>query len=122
MGIGVLVRLPQRACLVSVQLLAGPLIAPAQPVPATQGTQDHSQVAAPQSVFILGIGKATRRPDGLWASGHDRLVVSWRGLQVLAVLVGVDLAAGQPLGQDLLRVEPWLLVGLGLLVGLAGVP
>jgi hypothetical protein len=40
----------------------------------------------------------------------------------LAVPVGVDLAAGEPLGQDLLRVEPWLLVGLGLLVGLAGAP
>jgi hypothetical protein len=40
----------------------------------------------------------------------------------VAVLVGVDFAAGQPLGQDLLRVESWLLVGLGLLVGLAGAP
>jgi hypothetical protein len=77
MGMGVLARLPQRACLVSLQLLGDPVVALAQRVPAAQDTQDHSQVAAPQSVFILGVGKATRRPDVLWASGHDRLVVSW---------------------------------------------
>jgi hypothetical protein len=40
----------------------------------------------------------------------------------LAVLVGVELAAGQPQGQDLLGTGPWLLVGLRLLVGLAGAP
>src|SRR4029453_2582944 len=43
---------------------------------------------------------------------------SWRagglleGLEALAVLVGVELAAGQPQGQDLLGTGPWLLVGL----------
>jgi hypothetical protein len=42
------------------------------------------------------------------------------GLEALAVLARVDLAAGQPLSQDLLGAGPWLLVGLGLLVGLAG--
>src|SRR4029453_13582966 len=53
---------------------------------------------------------------------------SWRagglleGLEALAVLVGVELAAGQPQGQDLLGTGPWLLVGLRLLGGLAGGP
>jgi hypothetical protein len=43
-------------------------------------------------------------------------------LQALAVLLGVELAAGQPLGQDLLGAGPLLLVRLRLLVGLAGAP
>ena len=38
------------------------------------------------------------------------------GLEALAVLLGVNLAAGQPRGHDLLGA------GLRLLVGLAGVP
>jgi transcriptional regulator GlxA family with amidase domain len=44
------------------------------------------------------------------------------GLEALAVLLGVELAAGQPLGQDVLGAGPWLLAGLSLLVGPAGVP
>ena len=39
---------------------------------------------------------------------------------MLAVLLGVDLAAGQPLGQDVLGAGPWLLAGLSLLVGRTG--
>ena len=34
------------------------------------------------------------------------------GLEALAVLIGVELAAGQPLGQDLLWLESWLPVRL----------
>jgi hypothetical protein len=34
MGVGVLAHLPQRACLVSMQLLGGPAVVPAKDVPA----------------------------------------------------------------------------------------
>jgi hypothetical protein len=40
----------------------------------------------------------------------------------LAVFLGVELAAGQPLGQDLLGTGPWLLVRRRLLVRWAGAP
>jgi hypothetical protein len=54
--------------------------------------------------------------------GHGPVGGLLEGLEALAVLLGVELAAGQPLGQDLLGAGRWLLVGLGLLVGRAGAP
>jgi hypothetical protein len=54
--------------------------------------------------------------------GHNPVGGLLEGLQALAVLLGADLAAGQPLGQDLLGAGPLLLVRLRLLVGLVGAP
>jgi hypothetical protein len=75
-GIGVVAQLPQGPGLVGLQLLGGPVVALAQPVPVAQDAQDHSQVAAPQSVFTLGVEDAARRLGALRVSGHGRLVVS----------------------------------------------
>jgi len=56
------------------------------------------------------------------SGGVGRLVISWRVWRRWRYSSGVDLAAGQPLGQDVLGAGPWLLAGLSLLVGRAGVP
>jgi hypothetical protein len=66
----------QHLGLVGLQLLGGPPLALAQPVPVAQDAQDHSQVAAPQSVFTLGVEDAVRRLGALRVSGHGRRVVS----------------------------------------------
>jgi len=41
MGIGVFAQLLQGACLVGLQLLAGPVVALAKGVPAAQDAQNH---------------------------------------------------------------------------------
>jgi hypothetical protein len=76
MGVGMVAQLPQGLGLVGLRLLGGPAAALAQPASAAQDAQDHSQFAAPQSVFIVSVGNAVRRLGALPVSGHGRLVVS----------------------------------------------
>jgi hypothetical protein len=68
MDIGVLAQLPQGPGLGDPQLLVGPLLALAQPVPVARDAQDHSQVTAARSRWSW-VEEAVRRPGGLWVCG-----------------------------------------------------